>query len=404
MTMTLPPAAPSRASGSAFSALADAFISWLANTHVPELNVALGAVNITKWVSGTTYAIGDCVWSPVDFQGYRRKTAGAGATDPSSDATNWQRVEVSANAIQSQSYTSFTTGGTGTAFTLTPSPAITAYAAGQSFWVTFHAAAGASPTLQISGLASPPALVKRDSTGAYVALAAGDFAANHRSRVTLLSATQALVEELAPLSPTWAQSFSGIGGYAANQTLTASDYGKLIYVSASPTITLPVATAADVGKSITLYPYTGNVTVATQSSQVLYAQGSSAPNSMVFGAGEPLTFVNYSGAGWMVAGGGNGGVGAAQTLQNMTGSRALNTNYTNSTGRPIQVIVTATIGGGSTGLVATVGGVTVYGPTVNSTAMTVGVSFIAPNGVTYSIIANAGLPTNATLQAWNELR
>lgn len=91
-----------------------------------------------------------------------------------------------------------TTSGSGTAYTLTPAQAITAYTAGMTFWVTFHAAAGAAPTLQISGVSAPPTLVRQDSTGAYVNIAANDFPANHRSRVTLLSATQALVEEMPP--------------------------------------------------------------------------------------------------------------------------------------------------------------------------------------------------------------
>lgn len=41
------------------------------------------------WVSGTTYAIGNVIFSPINFQNYRRKTAGAGTTDPSTDTTNW---------------------------------------------------------------------------------------------------------------------------------------------------------------------------------------------------------------------------------------------------------------------------------------------------------------------------
>lgn len=41
------------------------------------------------WVSGTTYAVGAQVYSPVTYLTYRRIIAGAGATDPSADATNW---------------------------------------------------------------------------------------------------------------------------------------------------------------------------------------------------------------------------------------------------------------------------------------------------------------------------
>ncbi len=43
------------------------------------------------WVSGTTYALGDIVSSPADsYQLYVRAVAGAGATDPSLDTTNWR--------------------------------------------------------------------------------------------------------------------------------------------------------------------------------------------------------------------------------------------------------------------------------------------------------------------------
>jgi hypothetical protein len=45
--------------------------------------------NATKWVSGTTYADGDVVWSPVSKLTYRRIGAGAGTTDPSADSVNW---------------------------------------------------------------------------------------------------------------------------------------------------------------------------------------------------------------------------------------------------------------------------------------------------------------------------
>jgi len=115
-----------------------------------------------------------------------------------------------------------TTAGTSTAYTLTPSPAITAYAANQSFWVTFHTASGATPTLQISGIATPPNLVKQDVTGAYVNIQAGDIPTSHRSRVTLLSTTQALVEELPPM-------------VNQIQPVTASVAGNALTVGLNPT-------------------------------------------------------------------------------------------------------------------------------------------------------------------------
>lgn len=116
-----------------------------------------------------------------------------GATDANIPAS-WP----AALDLITQAKNSGTTGGTSTAYTLTPATAIASYSAGMTFWVRFHVASGASPTLMISGLASPPALVRQNASGAFVAIAAGEIPLNHASRVTLLSASQALVEDMPP--------------------------------------------------------------------------------------------------------------------------------------------------------------------------------------------------------------
>jgi hypothetical protein len=95
--------------------------------------------------------------------------------------------------------TIYTTGGTSTAYTITPNPAITSYAIGQSFVVNFNAASGASPTLQINGIATPPNLVRQNPDGTYSNISANEFASGQVSRVTLVSTTQALVEKLPQL-------------------------------------------------------------------------------------------------------------------------------------------------------------------------------------------------------------
>lgn len=41
------------------------------------------------WVSGTTYALGDAVYSLINLQTYRRSVAGGGTVDPSVDTANW---------------------------------------------------------------------------------------------------------------------------------------------------------------------------------------------------------------------------------------------------------------------------------------------------------------------------
>lgn len=54
--------------------------------------------------------------------------------------------------VQAQTYTAFTTGGATGAFTLTPVPAITAYAAGQRFRAKFHANGNSADMIRVSGL------------------------------------------------------------------------------------------------------------------------------------------------------------------------------------------------------------------------------------------------------------
>lgn len=50
---------------------------------------AAGELANTAWVSGTSYTAGQVRYSPITYFSYRRKTNGAGTTDPSLDTTNW---------------------------------------------------------------------------------------------------------------------------------------------------------------------------------------------------------------------------------------------------------------------------------------------------------------------------
>ena len=47
-----------------------------------------------KWVSGTTYTIGQIAWSPANGRIYKRLITGAGTTDPSLDTANWVLLSV----------------------------------------------------------------------------------------------------------------------------------------------------------------------------------------------------------------------------------------------------------------------------------------------------------------------
>jgi len=78
--------------------------------------------------------------------------------------------------VQAQIYTAFTTGGASGAFTLTPNPAITAYAAGQRFRAKFHAAGTGTDTVNVSGLGAK-SVKQYDSSGSKAAavIAAGQL-------------------------------------------------------------------------------------------------------------------------------------------------------------------------------------------------------------------------------------
>jgi len=136
-TITALPTPPSRSDPANFAVRGDAFMTALP-TFATECNLVAGEVNTAKvaaelaethaetaesnaaasalsaaasvteaaaisgvsmWVSGATYAAGDCRWSPANFQTYRRKTGGAGTTDPSADATNWTLITTQHPAI-----------------------------------------------------------------------------------------------------------------------------------------------------------------------------------------------------------------------------------------------------------------------------------------------------------------
>lgn len=109
----VPTPVPQRNDRVTFSDRVDAFVTWLINAvtefgnvatnvaanatdaHTSALSasasasIAASSASANVWVSGTTYAVGASVWSPLNYLIYRRIIAGAGTTDPSLDSTNW---------------------------------------------------------------------------------------------------------------------------------------------------------------------------------------------------------------------------------------------------------------------------------------------------------------------------
>lgn len=137
--------------------------------------------------------------------------------------------------------------GTATAYTITPMPQINAYRAGRRYWVRFHTASGASPTLQISGLATPPNLVALRADGTYTNIAAGEIPANLRSPVTLISTTQAVVEELPPLAQQMVR-LNTVNGYGS----TNAAIRRFTNVVTNAGTAITYADSAPLGASFTI--------------------------------------------------------------------------------------------------------------------------------------------------------
>lgn len=125
----------------AFNASWTAFFLWFV-TFVSEVNstettmqgyaadAASAGTTSAVWVSGTTYALGNVRYSPINYVNYRRKTAGAGTTDPSSDTTNWAPTQGSASLTLTGTTTMDVIVGTSTTEATSTTVAGTKFASG----------------------------------------------------------------------------------------------------------------------------------------------------------------------------------------------------------------------------------------------------------------------------------
>lgn len=127
---------------------------------------AAGIIAESKWISGTTYALGDVVWSPTDYQSYRRIVAGAGTTDPSADGTNWLNITSKARISRAArtSNTTLTTSDHGKLIEITTGGFTQTFAAaatlGAGWWAILYNSSSSevqldpNSTEQIDGLSN----------------------------------------------------------------------------------------------------------------------------------------------------------------------------------------------------------------------------------------------------------
>lgn len=145
------------------------------NLYSPGNPVVTGTTISSTWANNTLSDIATGLSTAITKDGQTTITAnipfngnkitGLGAGTARTDAASLASIQDGTGIYVA------TVGGTADAITLSPSPSIASYTAGQAFyWIASGANTGAA-TLQVSGIASPKALTKNGST----ALAAGDI-------------------------------------------------------------------------------------------------------------------------------------------------------------------------------------------------------------------------------------
>ena len=148
--------------------------------------------------------------------------------------------------------------------------------------------------------------------------------------------------------------------------------------------------------NLLLQPSGGNVGIGTSSPTTTLAVAGT------LSATGTVTAATYAGAGTSLTGTANSlnaGIGVNQTWTSV--ARAIGTTYTNSTGKPISVAITATCSSATTVQGLTINGTVVYAGSVGDAGTASGFSLIVPNGATYVTVTNGG---TLTLVTWYELR
>lgn len=93
-------------------------------------------------------------------------------------------------------------------------------------------------------------------------------------------------------------------------------------------------------------------------------------------------------------------LGVAQTMQTVTGSRAIGTTYTNTTGKPIFVYMTCIATSADAAVFGQVNGNTACVLPIYANGLGAGICFLVPAGATYAVQQT----NTVSLSAWHELR
>jgi trimeric autotransporter adhesin len=186
---------------------------------------------------------------------------------------------------------------------------------------------------------------------------------------------------------------NGVVGAASGILTVATDMNNMAFYTAS---NLGVDGASAPTNERMRIDSSGNVGIGTSS------PGAKLDVTGDISATGTVTAATYAGAGTSLTGTANSlnaGIGVNQTWTSVT--RAIGTTYTNSTGKPISVAITATCSSATTVQGLNISGTVVYAGSVGDAGTASGFSLIVPNGATYVTATNAG---TLTLVTWYELR
>ena len=391
-----------------------------ANNGACTINDGLGAVGLVGGAhlalqGGELFANGDAwiQWNAsVGAYVLLFCTGGAEQVAPASQSAH----AVNAGQIQTQALTAFTTAGTAPAFTLSPVPAITAYTANQRFQVVFNASGGAAPTLNVSGQ-GPKSLKQYSAIGTKVAAivingqvsdvvydgtdlvvldqlpnASGTTAAQFDNSTNL--ATTAFVEGVV-------FQFSSTVALSVTTTLTAVAHAGALIIGNSASAINVILPAASTMPNKTVIKFfnnaAGTMTIVCAGSDTITNGGVA---NFALPAGAWITLASNGGGAWYMID--QSGLGVGQTYQNLTASRVFGTTYTNTTGKAITIIVSATAGAGTyTFMSASINGGTAFPFSAGdspSGATYIAGTLVVPAGATYNITCGI------TLNVWWELR
>jgi len=178
--------------------------------------------------------------------------------------------------------------------------------------------------------------------------------------------------------------------------LTSAHFGAhlFLYNGAAQSVNLPLVSQCPAGVTYTLSNNNVGTWYINRAGSDQIFCGETQQTALALTAGATVTLCSR-GDYWVVVSGDLNTVGHGQIWTNMTGSKALATAYTNSTGRPIMIVVSAK---STVDSYLAIPGVCQTDMSANKAET---VYAIVPNATSYSVTVSGGTPTIAY---WAELR